>query len=241
MNSSVGHSMPISCTRRWARAMYCAVQLLEQADLRLFAGEGAHQARAGVVLLRLRGDFGEAVLDALEAIVDLAAEVLDEDAGQRHGRPGHQGEPWADAKQEEQRADCEEDGVGAVHQGRTQQHAHRIQVVGHAGHDVAGAVPLIETGVLAFQLPEEIVAQIEFDFARDADQDPALGVEEDAFDEGDSDKNAGEKNNAFARDSVLQFVDCLSQNLRETAPRRCLWLCTRAYPRGTPTDSGACS
>ena len=58
-----------------------AVEAFEEADLRLLAGEGAHQARAGVVLLGLRGDFGEAGLDALEAIVDLAAEILDEDAG----------------------------------------------------------------------------------------------------------------------------------------------------------------
>jgi hypothetical protein len=74
-----------------------AVELFEEADLRFFAGEGADEARAGVVFLGLRGDLGEAGLDALEAVVNPAAEVLHQDAGQRHGRQRHQGEPGADA------------------------------------------------------------------------------------------------------------------------------------------------
>ena len=110
-----------------------AIEPLEEADLGFFAGEGADQPRAGVVFLGLRGDVGEAGLDALEAVMNSAAEVLHQDAGQRHGRQGHQGEPGADAQQEKQRADGEEDGVGAVHQSRAEQHAHGIQVVGHAG------------------------------------------------------------------------------------------------------------
>ena len=49
-----------------------AVEPLEEADLRLLAREGADEAHAGVVFLGLRGDVGEAGLDALEAVVDLA-------------------------------------------------------------------------------------------------------------------------------------------------------------------------
>ena len=79
-----------------------AVEPLEEADLGLFAGKGAHQPRAGVVFLGLRGDVGEAGLNALEAVVDAAPEVLHQDAGQRHRRQRHQGEPGADAEHEEQ-------------------------------------------------------------------------------------------------------------------------------------------
>jgi hypothetical protein len=86
-------------------------------------------------------------------------------------------------EQEVQREDGEEDGVGAVHERRAEQHAHGIQVVGHAGHDVAGAIALIEARVLLFEMAEEVVAQVEFDLARDADENPALGVEKDALDE----------------------------------------------------------
>ena len=64
----------------------CAIELFEEADLGFFAGEGADQPRAGVVFLGLRGDLGEAGLDALEAVVNPVAEVLHQDAGQRHGR-----------------------------------------------------------------------------------------------------------------------------------------------------------
>ncbi len=84
-------------------------------------------------------------------------------------------------------------GVRAVHKRRTQQHAHGVQVIGHARHDVAGAIALIETGVLFLQMAEQVVAQVELDFARNADQDPALRVEEDALDEGDDDQQAGKE------------------------------------------------
>ena len=67
-----------------------AVELLEPADLGFFARKRANQPRAGVVLLRLRRNIGEACLDAFEAIVDLAPEVLHQDAGDGHGRQRHQ-------------------------------------------------------------------------------------------------------------------------------------------------------
>ncbi len=181
----------------------------------LLAGEGADQAHAGVVFLGLRGDVGEAGLDALEAVVNLAAEVLDEDAGQRHGRQRDQREIGADAQHEEERKDGEEDGIGAVHERRAQQHAHGVQVVGHAGHDVAGAIALVEAGVLDLELAEEVVAQVEFDFARDADEDPALGVEEDAFDEADGDQDQGKDEDEFAAGALLDAVDGHAQNAGE--------------------------
>ena len=80
--------------------MYWRLRLLEEADLGFFAGEGADQARAGEVLLGLRGDVGEAGLDALEAVVNAVAEVLHQDAGERHGRERNKGEPGADAQQD---------------------------------------------------------------------------------------------------------------------------------------------
>ena len=178
--------------------MYCAVEPLEEADLRLLAREGADQPHAGVVLLRLRGDIGEAGLDALEALMNPAAEVLHQDAGQRHRRQRHQRQIGADAQHEEQREDAEEDRVGAVHQRRAQQHAHRIQVVRHARHDVAGAVALIKARVLLLQLAEQVVAQVELDLARDADQNPALRVEKDALDQRDG-RPAGRRRSGSAR------------------------------------------
>ena len=68
--------------------MYSRLARLEGRDLGILLGEGADQARAGEVLLRLGGDVGEHGLDALEAAVDALPEGL-----HQHGR-------------QRQRADC---------------------------------------------------------------------------------------------------------------------------------------
>ena len=222
--------------------MYSLVEAFEEADLGFFAGEGADEAGAGVVFLGLRGDVGEAGLDALEAGMDAAAEVLDEDAGQRHGREGDQRQIGADAQHEEEREDGKEDGVGAVHEARAEQHAHGVQVVGHARHDVAGAIALIEAGVLLLELAEEVVAQVELDVARDADENPALGVEEDALDEGDGDQQSGEEDNLLRGwFPALDGVDGACRGRRETGPRWRWCRRRRACPTRNPSGSGACS
>jgi len=134
MNSSVGQGT----------GDVLAIEALEQADLGFFPGKRADQARAGVVFLGLGGDIREAGLNALEAIVNLASEVLHQDACQWHGGQGHQGEPGADAQHIVEGADGKEDGVGAVHEGGPEQIAHGIQVIGQPGHDIAGAIALVK-------------------------------------------------------------------------------------------------
>ena len=62
------------------------------------------------------------------------------------------------------------------------QHAHGIQVVGHAGHDVAGAGALVVAVGEPLQMGEQVVAQVEFDLARNADEDPAGQILEDGLD-----------------------------------------------------------
>ena len=144
--------------------------------------------------------------------MNLAPEILHHDACQRHWRQCHQGQVGADPQHEEERKDREEDGVRAVHQRWAQQHAHGIQIVCHAGHDVAGAVALVKPRVLKFQLFEEVVAQVEFDLARDADQNPALRIKKDAFDEGDRDQDEREDQNQLMRCALLDPVDRHAQN-----------------------------
>ena len=62
-----------------------------------------------------------------------------------------------------------------------EQHADRVQVVGSASHNVAGSRALIVRVGKAFEMTEEVVAQIEFDFAGDADHDPAGQKLKDSF------------------------------------------------------------
>ena len=176
---------------------------LEGVDLGLFLGEGANEAGGGEVLLGLRGDVGEHGLDALEALVDLAAHDLHENAGERQRDEGGEGEHGADAQQEVEREDGEEDGVRAVHDAGTEEHADGVEVVGHARHDVAGAALLVVLGGLLLKLQEEVVAEVEFDVAGDADEDPAREEEEDAFGDGDGDEQAGVEEDLLAGHAMV--------------------------------------
>ncbi len=159
--------------------MYSLVGGLEGGDLGVFLGEGADEAGAGEVLLGLGGDVGEHGLDALEAAMDAVAEVLDEDGGGGQRDEGEEGQLGADAVHEGQRGGHEDDGVGAVHDGGAEELADGVEVVGGAGHDVAGAVGVVEDGGLAFEIGEEIVAEVELDLAGGSDDDLAGDVEED--------------------------------------------------------------
>ena len=179
---------------------------LEERDFGFFLGVGADEACAGKVLLGAGADVTELGLDALEALMDEGSEVLHDDAGdgQREKRP--QGEPGTDAEHVIERGDGEDDGVGRVHDSGAEQGAHGIEVVGGAGHDVAGAGALVEAGVERFEMAEEIVAQVELDLARDADHDPAGEELEDSFAEGDGDEQPAPGEQFAVSDSVVEVV-----------------------------------
>ena len=83
--------------------MYSWLARSKKLDLRLFLHVGADDARAGKVLLGAGGNVGKHGLDALEALVNLASEILHHDAddGQRH--EGEDRQLGADAEHEHQR------------------------------------------------------------------------------------------------------------------------------------------
>ena len=119
-------------------------------------------------------------------------------------------------KQKVQGEHGEKDGVGAIHERGAKEHAHGVEVVGHARHHIAGAIALIKAGVEFFEMAEEVVADVELDLARDADEDPALGVEKNAFDEGDGDQEAGEAEDGQMRGVFfLEPVDCPAEHTRK--------------------------
>ena len=198
--------------------MYSRLDCLEGVDLGLFLREGADEAGGGEVFLGLRGDVGEHGLDALEALVDLAAQNLHEDAGERQRGERGQSKHGADAQQEVEREDGEQDGVRAVHDAGAEEHADGVEVVGHARHDVAGAALLVVLGGLLFELQEEIVAEVEFDVAGDADEDPAREEQEDALGDGDGDKQPGVEEDLLAGDAMVEVVYGGSDDAGEEYP-----------------------
>ena len=81
------------------------------------------------------------------------------------GTKCEEGKPGTDAIHEGQRGRGEDDGVGAVHDRRAEELANGVEVVGGSRHDVAGAGGVVEAGGLAFEVAEEIVAEVELDLA----------------------------------------------------------------------------
>ena len=69
-------------------------------------------------------------------------------------------------------ASSENRSVRAVHDGRPSSFARR-QIVGHAGHDVAGAVFLVVSGGLLSRWRKRSLPQVVLNLARDADDDPS--------------------------------------------------------------------
>ncbi len=88
-----------------------------------------------------------------------------------------------------------------------EQHADGVEVVGGAGHDVAGAGALVEAEVEGFEMAEEIVAQVELDLARDADDDPAGEELEDSFAGGNCDQQPAPGEQLAVSDAVIQVVN----------------------------------
>ena len=78
----------------------------------------------------------------------------------------------------------EHDSVRGVHEARTKQHPHRVQVIRCLGHNVAGARTLIKAVGETFQMLEKIVSEIEFNFAGDSNQTPANQELEDGLGSG---------------------------------------------------------
>ena len=150
--------------------------------------------------------------------MNAAAKILDEDAGDGEGSEGDQRELGADGEHEAEGAGGEDERVGRVHDGRAEEHADGVEVVGGAGHDVAGAVALVVGVGEALEVGEEVVAEIEFDVARDADNDVAGEELEDAFEEGDGDQEERVGEQLFAGDAGVEGIDGAADDLREKDP-----------------------
>ena len=127
-------------------------------------------------------------------------------------------EPGADRNHESQRARSVNERVGGVHDGRSEEHADGVQVVGGAGHDVARAVALVVGVGQAFEPGEEIVAKVEFDVAGNADDDPARQELEDPFGDGESEQDAGVDQEFVASHAVVKIVSSLAEHQREENP-----------------------
>ncbi len=144
--------------------------------------------------------------------MNLVSEVLHKDAGYRRGRQGYKREIGADVEQKKQRAHREHNRIGAVHDRGPQQHAHRVQIVGEAGHDIAGPIALIESRILLFKMAEKVITQVKLDLARNANQNPTLRIEKHALHQRNRHQRSRKQHDSAMRNAVVQLVDGLLQH-----------------------------
>src|SRR5579864_2251697 len=194
------------------------VGFLEQSNLRLLLDVSPDQPRAGKVLLGAGRDVGELRLNFFEALMNLLVEVLNGDAGQGQRRKSKQGELRADLQHEGQCRHGEDHGVGGVHDRRPQQHTHGVEIVGGTSHDVARSCLLVVAVGKALQAREEIVAQVVFDLARDADHQPARQKLKDSLGPGNGNQQQRVDHELLPRGLLIEIVNGAADYLREQHP-----------------------
>ena len=150
--------------------------------------------------------------------MNLSAEVLDKNASGRQRQKGKHRKPRTDLQHERQRAGGKYDRVRRVHDRRPEQHAHSVQIVGRARHDVAGPRALIVRIRKRFQMLKEIVAQVEFDLTRNADQNPPHQKLKETFTERDHNQRKRVRDDLVAGDAPIQIVDRTADDLRKEYP-----------------------
>ena len=96
--------------------------------------------------------------------------------------------------------------MAGVHDAGTDDHADVVEVVGGTGHQLAGAIADVEFRLHEEQVVEEVAANIEFDVARNADENPAGTEGKESFKQ-----NANEKNDAVDADGVAA-IRCVERN-----------------------------
>ena len=141
------------------------VGLPEAFEFRALLAVGTHHAHARQRLLSNGAHLGELRLDALEPLVDGAAEVVHRDRDERQRDERQQRQPHVDGEHHRQRRDEGQQRIGGVHDRWPDHHPHGVEVVGGARHQVAGAVRLVVRQWQRLQMREELVAHVVLDVA----------------------------------------------------------------------------
>src|SRR2546423_5872893 len=102
-----------------------------------------------------------------------SAEMTDGDEDDRNGKQNPKREDSGQAGHDHDGDDHGDEGLAGVHDSGAEDHADIVEVVGGAGHELAGAIPDIKLRFHEKQLIEEGTAEVEFDVAGNTDENPA--------------------------------------------------------------------
>ena len=184
----------------------------EPFGLHRLAAIGPHHTNTGERFLHHRAQGGQLGLDPLRLAVDCAAEGLDRDRHEWQRQQRDQGQHGVDRQHQRNRHDEHHGGAGHVHHGGPDHHAHRVQVVGRARHQVAGAVGM-EIGQRQPLHPrEERVPQVVLEVAGRPDDDPPDQKAEDPADERKAQQQARVEPERATGHVRRQVVDGVAQN-----------------------------
>ncbi len=147
-----------------------------------------------------------------------SSKVLHYNAGQRQRHEGIKRQPRTGLPHKEQGQHGEDQRVRRVHDRRPQQHADGIQIVGGAGHDVAGAVSLVIRVRKRFQVREEVIAQLVFNIPRNADHQPARQELENPLAQANHHQHKGVRDDLLPGNAAIEGIDRAANDLGKQRP-----------------------
>ena len=198
------------------------VQQFEFANLRAFLGKRPHDADARQIFLHPAADIGKLRLDPFEPLMNPLAEPDHGEADERRRQDGQQRQSPVETQHDRDREQKGQSRFETVHDARAQQHADLIQIVGGARHNVAGALAREVVRRKADDVTEEVVPEVEFDVARNADQDDPHPELEDAFSGGYGEEQQGETRHGARGRTRFECVDPPAEHQRAADGNRVL-------------------
>ena len=180
----------------------------KRANLGLFLAVGADDADSGQIFLHACGERGQQRLDFFVALMDHLAEIPHGEGHRRDGQADKDRQRTREPHHNGNRGNHGDDGGAAVHDSRAQNHAHIVQVVGAAAHQLASAVAHVEGRLQLEQAVEQVATQVEFNIARNADQNVAGEKREDSLQCNDTQQHQHvKKQRLAAQRSVKSFQE----------------------------------
>ena len=192
-----------------------AVQHCESRKLGALLHVGAHHAHSREILLHAAADIRKHALNRFEAIVDAPAEKQYGQAHQRRWRQRHQSQRPVYPQHHRHGQHQRQRSLAPVHDARSEHHAYCVHVVGGARQDVARANATVEIRIKRDQPPEQLVAEIVLDVARDPDQDHPHPVLEEALDSRSPGQDSAETEHHAQRNAGRQRVNGSAHHQRQ--------------------------
>ena len=150
--------------------------------------------------------------------MNLLAENLDQRGHERQRRQGQERQPPVELEHQADGHNHRHRRARRVHDAGTHEVPDRVQVVRELRHQVAGPRRDVKALGEAAEVTKEVVAQVVFHIARDADQDPAHPELEDGFRERDAQQHEGENEQLVA--NYAAGSGCMDQQMAPRVDRR---------------------